>query len=144
MQLNLPSYEFQFRNDGQSKQIFDSLRKRFVELTPEEWVRQHFIRFLVEEKKYPASLISVEHGLKVSGMQKRTDLVVYSRSGKPMMIVECKAPEVEINEDTLFQAARYNMTLKADFLVLTNGMEHYCLRMLENNFEYLEDLPSHY
>lgn len=140
-ELNLPSFEFRIREEGQRKQIFDSLRKRFVALTPEEWVRQHFLRFLTEVKKYPASLISIERGVKIISGTKRTDILVYTRQGKPWMIVECKAPEVPVTEDALLQAARYNMALQASFLVLTNGMEHYCCSLQNRQIEFLDDLP---
>lgn len=140
--LNLPPFHYKFRTAGQSKQIFDSLRKKFVSLTPEEWVRQHFIQFLINEKKYPASLMSIERGLKVNTLQKRTDIVVYNKFGNPWMIVECKSPEIEISEDTLFQAARYNMKLNVQFISLTNGMEHYCCKMEESKIVFLDDLPE--
>ncbi len=143
MKLNLPVYDFRLRSVGQRKQIFDSLRKKFVPLTPEEWVRQHFVQFLVQEKKYPSSLMAIEKGLKVHVLKKRTDIVVYNRFGNPWMIVECKAPEVEISEDTLFQAARYNMTLNVNYIALTNGMEHYCCRIDEKEIVFLEDVPEY-
>ncbi|MBL7929399.1 MAG: type I restriction enzyme HsdR N-terminal domain-containing protein, partial [Bacteroidia bacterium] len=141
-ELNLPSFEFRIREEGQRKQIFDSLRKRFVALTPEEWVRQHFIRFLTEAKRYPASLINVERGVKIISGTKRTDIVVHNRHGKPWMIVECKAPDMPVTEDALLQAARYNMALQATFLVLTNGMEHYCCTLQNKQIEFLDDLPE--
>ncbi len=141
-ELNLPSFEFRIREEGQRKQIFDSLRKRFVALTPEEWVRQHFIRFLTEAKRYPASLINVERGVKIISGTKRTDIVVHNRQGKPWMIVECKAPDMPVTEDALLQAARYNMALQATFLVLTNGMEHYCCTLQNKQIEFLDDLPE--
>lgn len=141
-ELNLPSFEFRIREEGQRKQIFDSLRKRFVALTPEEWVRQHFIRFLTEVKKYPASLMNVERGVKIISGTKRTDIVVHNRQGKPWMIVECKAPDIPVTEDTLLQAARYNMALQASFLVITNGMEHYCCTLQNKQIEFKDDLPE--
>lgn len=141
-ELNLPSFEFRIREEGQRKQIFDSLRKRFVTLTPEEWVRQHFIRFLTEVKKYPASLMNVERGVKIISGTKRTDIVVHNRQGKPWMIVECKAPDIPVTEDALLQAARYNMSLQAPFLVLTNGIEHYCCSLQHKQIEFMDDLPE--
>lgn len=140
--LNLPSFEFRIREQGQRKQIFDSLRKRFVALTPEEWVRQHFIRFLTEVKKYPASLINVERGVKIISGNKRTDIVIHNRQGKPWMIVECKSPYVPVSDNALLQAARYNMALQATFLVLTNGLEHYCCTLQNKQIEFMEDLPE--
>jgi hypothetical protein len=141
-ELNLPSFEFRIREEGQRKQIFDSLRKRFVVLTPEEWVRQHFIRFLTEVKKYPASLMSVERGVKIISGTKRTDIVIHNRNGKPWMIVECKASDVPVTEDALLQAARYNLALQASYLVLTNGLEHYCCSLQNSKIEFLDDLPE--
>jgi type I site-specific restriction endonuclease len=119
------------------------LRKRYIVLTPEEWVRQHFIQFLISEKNYPVSLMSVEKGLKLNTRQKRTDIVVFSNFGNPWMIVECKSPMVKITEVTLFQAARYNMSLNVQFISLTNGMEHYCCKIGEGKIEFLEDLPAY-
>jgi len=141
--LNLPEFPYKLRTDGQSKQIFDGLRRKYVALTPEEWVRQHFIQFLVNDKKYPASYISVEKGLKVNTLQKRTDIVIHDKTGKPWMIVECKSPEIEINEETFYQAGRYNMNLKVSFLVLTNGLHHFCLRILNDRVVFEDDLPGY-
>jgi type I site-specific restriction endonuclease len=143
LQLNLPPYDFKLRTVGQSKQIFDSLRKRYVPLTPEEWVRQHFIRFLIDEKKYPAALMSIEKGLKLNTSQKRTDIVVFNEFGKPWMIVECKSPTVEITEEALFQAARYNLTMNVQFITLTNGIEHFCCKVEKDSIVFLEDLPEY-
>ena len=143
LQLNLPPYDVKLRTVGQSKQIFDSLRRKYVLLTPEEWVRQHFIQFMISEKKYPASLMSIEKGLKLNTLQKRTDIVVFNQFGNPWMIVECKSPTVEITEDTLFQAARYNMTMNVQFISLTNGMEHFCCKVEKDSIVFLEDLPEY-
>lgn len=141
--LNLPEFSFRVRSTGQSKEIFDGIRRKYVALTPEEWVRQHFIRFLVEEMKYPVSFFSVEKELTVNTLKKRTDIVVYGREGNPWMIVECKAPGVEINEETLYQAARYNLKLNASYLVLTNGLNHFCLRTGLDDFVFEEGLPEY-
>lgn len=140
-QLNLPAYEFKIRTEGQSKQIFDSLRKKYVVLTPEEWVRQHFIRFIVNEKKYPASLLGIEKGVKVNTLDKRTDIVVFNKFGNPWMIIECKSPMVEISEDTLYQAARYNLSLNVQYITLTNGMEHFCCKVEDKQLIFLDDFP---
>ena len=140
--LNFPEFSFRVRAEGQSKQIFDSVRKRFVALTPEEWVRQNLIRYLDEVMGYPQSLMAVER--QVAGLAKvqRADLVVYDRTGKPWMIAECKAAHVEIGEDTLLQAARYNLALEVPFFLLTNGLEHYCLENTPEGLVYLEGLPG--
>jgi len=140
--LNLPPFPFKLRTDGQSKQIFDGLRKKYVALTPEEWVRQHFISFLITEKKYPSSYLSVERGLKVNALHKRTDIVIYNKERKPWMIVECKAPGVEITEETFYQAGRYNIKLKVSYLVLTNGLSHFCMRLNSDQMVFEDDLPG--
>ena len=143
--LNLPAYNFKFKTVNQKTQIFDSIRKKYIALTPEEWVRQNFICFLVEEKKYPASLIAVESGLKYLSQKKRTDIVIYSNLGKPIVIVECKAPEVAIKEETFEQISRYNSTLKIDLGIVTNGIQHYCFKIdyQQNRFDFLTDIPSY-
>jgi len=140
--LNFPEFSFRVRAEGQSKQIFDSVRKRFVTLTPEEWVRRNLIRYLDQVMGYPLSLMAVEK--KVEGLAKtqRADLVIYDRSGKPWMIAECKAAHVELGEDTLFQAARYNLALEVPFFLLTNGLEHYCLQNTPQGLVYLDGLPG--
>src|SRR6185436_19896122 len=113
------------------------VRKRFVALTPEEWVRQHLLHFLMNERKYPQSLISVEKKLLVNKLEKRTDVVLYSNSLKPLLIAECKAPSVKLNQLTFDQAARYNMTLGVSFLLITNGLETFVCRIDHSNKSYL-------
>ena len=140
--LNLPEFEFAIKTEGQSKQIFDPVRKRFVTLTPEEWVRQHFLRYMTDYRAYPASLLAVEKQVKVNNLNQRADIVVYNREGKPWIIVECKAPSVTINQDTFLQAARYNLSLNVPFFALTNGIEHFCLFFNGEAFEFLNDLPD--
>ena len=125
--LNLPLYDVRYKAEGKRMLIFDSVRKKYVALTPEEWVRQHIINYLVTEKKYPVSLISVEMPLKYAGLDKRCDLLVSDRNGQPLMIIECKAPEVTITEKVFEQIAIYNLAIKASFIMVTNGMQHYCL-----------------
>ena len=141
--LNLPPVNFRFSAEGQSKQIFDFVRKKFVSLTPEEWVRQHFLHFMVNEKKYPASLMGVEMLVRVNELSQRADIVVYNNDGKPWMIVECKNTEVPLTQETFYQIARYNLTLQVPYMVITNGQEHYCLFFNGKEFEYLDDLPSY-
>lgn len=143
--LNLPTYDFRFRELDSKRQIFDAFRKKFVALTPEEWVRQNFTRYLVEEKHYPVSLIAVEKGLMVERRSKRTDIVIYNRSGNPLVIVECKAPEVKITQDVFDQIVRYNITLNAKYLVVTNGMEHFCclLSYTDNSYTFLKEIPDY-
>ena len=144
-QLNFPSYSFRFKNSENKVSIFDEIRKKFIILTPEEWVRQHVVWFLLEEKKYPKSLINVEKVLKVNGLRKRYDIVVFNPDGSIFVLVECKAPEIKTAQATFDQIARYNMTLKAQFLMVTNGLNHYfCLMDFENEkYEFLRELPDY-
>ena len=141
--LNLPPVNFRFSAEGQSKQIFDFVRKKFVSLTPEEWVRQHFLHFMINEKKYPSSLMGVEMLVRVNELSQRADIVVYQNDGKPWLIVECKNTEISITQETFYQIARYNLTLQVPYMVITNGMEHYCLFFNGKDFEYLDDLPAY-
>jgi type I site-specific restriction endonuclease len=142
-QLHFPNYQFRFKNSENKVSIFDEIRKKFIILTPEEWVRQHVVRFLLEEKKYPKSLINVEKVLKVNGLRKRYDVVVYNPDGSIFVLVECKAPEIKISQATFDQIARYNMTLKSTFLMVTNGLNHYFCQMDFENEKYvfLKELP---
>jgi type I site-specific restriction endonuclease len=125
--------------------IFDFVRKKLVALTPEEWVRQHVLRFLVDEKKIPASLISVESEIRLFNTKKRFDIAVYDRNGKALLVVECKAPSVAMTQDVLDQAVRYNMTLKVNFMMLTNGLTHIFFKTDEEsgNIRIIEELPDY-
>ena len=141
--LNLPTYQFKLKKEKERTLIFDTCRKKYVVLTPEEWVRQNILQFLVQDRNFPASLIAVEAGLKYNQLQKRADILVYNKQAKPILTVECKAPEVKVNQDTFDQLARYNMQFKVDYLVITNGLQHFCCRMdyTTNSFQYLETIP---
>ena len=143
--LNFQLYHFRFKNSENKVSIFDAIRKKFIVLTPEEWVRQHVVQFLLEEKKYPHSLINVEKVLKVNGLRKRYDVVVYNSDGSIFILIECKAPEIKIAQATFDQIARYNMTMKANFLMVTNGLNHYFCQMdFENEkYHFLEELPDY-
>ncbi|WP_282014360.1 type I restriction enzyme HsdR N-terminal domain-containing protein [Marinifilum flexuosum] len=143
--LNLPTYSFKIKSDLQRKLIFDSIRKKYVVLTPEEWVRQNFIRYLVEEKDYPPSLIAVEKKVDVNLLPQRSDIVLYNRNANPVMIVECKASKIKITQDVFNQIARYNMKLRVPFLVVTNGLKHFCCYMdyEKKSFKFLEDIPNY-
>jgi len=143
--LNLPSYNFNIKLEGQRNVIFDSIRKKYVVLTPEEWVRQNFISFLAEEKNYPKGLIAVEKKVDVNRMPQRSDIVLYNNKAVPMMIVECKAPSVKITQQTFNQIARYNMRLQVPYLVVTNGLNHYCCRIDydKNSFEFMPEIPDY-
>lgn len=141
--LNFPTYAYRVRLHGQSKQIFDSIRKRFVALTPEEWVRQHVISFLVNEKNFPASLIKVEMSLKLNKLPKRADVVVFNKEGKPIVLVECKAPEVKITQASFDQAARYCMPSEIKLIIITNGITHYCAEIdrINQQYKFLGEIP---
>lgn len=144
--LNFPGYNFKIiieDGDGQSSKVFDIVRRKYVALSPEEWVRQHLLHFLVFEKAVPKSLIGIEKKLLVNNLFKRTDLVVYDRNAKPLLVAECKAPGVKITQRTFDQAARYNLSLDAKFFVLTNGMNIYCCTIDHEaqSYHFLEEIP---
>ena len=143
--LNLPAYSFSIKEEQGKKFIFDRFRKKHVALTPEEWVRQNFLMYLVEEKNYPASLIAVEAGLKVAQRNKRTDILVYNRQAQALLVVECKAPQVKINEKVFDQIVRYNMSLQVNFLVVTNGLQNFCCKLdyTNNTYSFLKEIPSY-
>ena len=124
--LNLPAFDYKLQKADGKVWIFDVIRKKYIILTPEEWVRQHFIYYLVTELKYPKALIKVEGGLIFNQLKKRSDIVVFDRTGNPWMIIECKSPELKLSEYTLEQASVYNVSLKAKFLTVTNGLVHLC------------------
>jgi predicted type IV restriction endonuclease len=144
-QLNFPSYTFRFKNSKNKVSIFDEIRKKFIILTPEEWVRQHVVQFLLAEKKYPKSLINVEKVLMVNGLRKRYDVVVFNSDGSIFVLIECKAPAIKIAQATFDQIARYNMTMQSQFLMVTNGLNHYFCQMdFENEkYTFLENLPNY-
>ena len=143
--LNFQLYNFRFKNNENKVSIFDEIRKKFIILTPEEWVRQHVVQFLLEEKKYPKSLINVEKVLKINGLRKRYDVVVFNSDGSIFILIECKAPEIKITQATFDQIARYNMTMNAQFLMVTNGLNHYFCQMdFENEkYQFLPELPMY-
>ncbi|MBA3900836.1 MAG: type I restriction enzyme HsdR N-terminal domain-containing protein [Bacteroidetes bacterium] len=142
--LNLPAYDYKIKSEGLKPRIFDPIRKKYVLLTPEEWVRQHFINYLFTKKKYPLSLMKIEGGLKYNNQNKRSDIVVYNNQGKAVVLVECKAPDVKITADAFEQAARYNQQLKVDYIIVTNGIGHYCssIDYEKGSFDFLEDVPG--
>ena len=142
-QLNLPNAALKTKLVEGTTQVFDQVRKKYLVLTPEEWVRQHFIHYLNKEKNYPLGLMGVEQMLKYNTMQTQADIVLYTTDGNPNMIVQCKAPSVKITQDAFNQIAKYNFKLRVDFLVVTNGMQHFCCAMdYENNkITFLEEIP---
>jgi hypothetical protein len=141
--LNFPSYNFRFKNSENKVSIFDDIRKKFIILTPEEWVRQHIVQFLLQEKKYPKSYINVEKLIKVNDLNKRYDIVVFKPNGELFLLIECKSPDVKITQETFDQIARYNLKINAQFLMVTNGLNHYFCQMdfEKETYIFLEELP---
>lgn len=144
-ELNFPKFSFRFKNSENKVSIFDSIRKKFVVLQPEEWVRQHCIQYLINIKHYPKSLINVEKELVVNTLKKRYDIVVFNSDGSIHLIVECKSPKVNINQNTFDQIAQYNLVLNADYLMVTNGLNHYYCQMdfINERYHFLRDIPKY-
>ena len=144
-QLNLPIAVLKTKLVEGTTQVFDQVRKKYLVLTAEEWVRQHFIHYLNQEKNYPLGLMGVEKMVKYNSMQTRADIVLYAADGKPNMIVECKAPKVKITQDAFNQIAKYNFNLKVDFLVVTNGIQHFCcaLDYKNNKISFMKEVPDY-
>lgn len=142
--LNLPAFDIIFgRNNDGSLTLYDPLRKKHVAATPEEWVRQHFVNYLIEHLKFTASFIANEKGLKLNGMSRRCDTIIYSRDLRPLCIIEYKRPSVEITSAVFDQIARYNSVIKAPFLIVTNGLKHYCCRFNYPEYSFLSSIPSY-
>ena len=143
--LNLPTYSFKIKSKENILYIFDILRKKNVVLTPEEWVRQNYIQFLISEKKYPKSLIAIEKQLKVNNLIKRTDILIFDKNGLPNIIVECKSPKVKITQDVFDQIARYNLKLQAKYLIVTNGIQHFYCQMdhQQMKYDFLKEIPNY-
>lgn len=143
-ELNLPRFDIKTKMIQNKPYIWDKLRKKYIALTPEEWVRQHFVNYLVSEKKYPQTLIANEMQIILNNQKKRCDSVVYNNSLKPIVIIEYKAPDVKITQHVFDQIARYNIILRVPFLIVSNGMEHYCCKIDYENqsFTYLQEIPD--
>ncbi len=144
-ELNFPTYSFRLKNSENKVSIFDVIRKKFMVLQPEEWVRQHCVHYLINEKHYPISLINVEKELKINDLKKRYDIVVFNPDGSIHLIVECKAPKITIDQTTFDQIARYNLALNATYLMVTNGLNHYYCMMDFNaeKYQFLRDIPEY-
>ena len=143
-QLNLPEYSFRIIRKGETDLILDPIRKKYVRLTPEEWVRQNFVQYLVHEGKYPAGLIGIEVMFKLNKLRKRADILVHNRKGEPVMLVECKSDEVRLDDKVNDQIVEYNMNYRIPYLVITNGMSHYAVKITDydtHQFEYLLTIP---
>lgn len=141
--LNLPEYSFKIIGEETRREIFDPIRKKYVRLTSEEWVRQNFVQYLIQQGKYPAGLIGIEVMFKLNTLSRRVDILIHNRSGMPVMIVECKSPEVNINDEVFDQIVCYNMKFKLPFLIVTNGMDHYACKIDNQNgtYEFLNVIP---
>ena len=141
--LNFPAYNFRFKSSENKVAIFDATRKKFVLLTPEEWVRQHVVQYLLNELDYPKNYLNVEKVIKINGLTRRYDVVVYQPNGEIFLLVECKAPEVPITQSVFDQIARYNLKLDAAYLMVTNGLNHYFCSMdyAAEQYRFLSALP---
>ncbi len=142
-QLNLPEYSFRVTGKEGEEMILDPIRKKYVRLTPEEWVRQNFVQYLISEGKYPPGLIAIEVMSKYNNLKKRVDILIHDRSGRPVMIVECKSPEIIINDKVFDQIVCYNMGFRVPYLIVTNGLDHFACRIdIENSkYEFLLVIP---
>ena len=143
--LNFPHYNFRFQEQGKKQYIFDEIRKKFIRLTPEEWVRQNTLHYLLETKGYPAGLTAVEMSLTINSIPKRADIVLFKPAGTPWLLIECKAPNIPINKKTFEQIIRYNIQLNVQYFMLTNGITHiFCELNYENNtYTFIKDLPDY-
>ena len=143
--LNLPPYPIKIQEKGEKRQIFDFLRRKWVALTPEEWVRQHFTHYLTEQKGYPKTLLANEVELRIGEKRLRCDTLLYNKELRPRMIVEYKAPTIQIQQKTFDQISVYNLLLKVDYLVVSNGLHHYCCKMdyEHQSYQFLEDIPNY-
>ncbi|HRJ28206.1 MAG TPA: type I restriction enzyme HsdR N-terminal domain-containing protein [Cyclobacteriaceae bacterium] len=142
IKLNLPAFDYKLKKADGKVWIFDGIRKKYVVLTPEEWVRQHFVQYLIHVLSYPKALVKIEGGLHYNQLAKRSDIVVFNRAGNPWMVVECKAPEIKLRQQDAQQVAVYNSTLKASYVVITNGLRHLCFEMA-TEIKSLPELPAY-
>jgi hypothetical protein len=143
--LRLPPYRFKITDQNGQLTLFDVIRKKNIVITPEEWVRQHFVQYLINQKRYPKILIKLEGGHKLHGMAKRSDIIVFNSAGEKILLVECKAPSVPIDQKTFDQVARYNMVHKVNLLAVTNGLQHYYCRIdfEKQDYKFIEELPGY-
>ena len=144
-ELNLPAFDVKIRGTRERPEIYDFLRRRYVALTPEEWVRQHFVHWLVEQKGYPKGLLGNEVALKCGDKTLRCDSILYNKEAKPQMIIEYKAPTVAVTQRVFNQITAYNLLLHVDYLVVSNGVQHYCCQMdyKHQSYVFLNDIPSY-
>lgn len=144
--LNFPTYDFRLKSEGKKTKIFDEVRGKYLVLTPEEWVRQHLIKYLIHEKGFPRGLIGIEQGLILNGMTKRVDLLCSNTNGHKILLAECKAPEVKISQNTFDQIARYNIVHQVPYLIVSNGMNHYCsmINFEGKSYEFIKEVPDYF
>lgn len=144
-QLNLPTYDLRLRRTGNRDMIFDVLRRKYVALTPEEWVRQHFVHFLIEHKGYPTALLANEIELRIGGKHLRADTLLYNKELRPHMLIEYKSPTIALTQKVFDQISAYNLLLHADYLIVSNGMQHICCCMdyEQNTYHFLEEIPAY-
>lgn len=143
--IHFPEFDFKVKTENGKQLIFDNIRKKFVVITPEEWVRQHIIHYLITVKKYPVNFIAVEHAITVNNLQKRCDIVVFNKLFQPKLIVECKQPEISLAQNIFDQAGRYNLTLQVPYLAITNGVDNMVAQIdLQNsNYTFLNNYPEY-
>ena len=143
--LNLPKTELKIAIKDDKQLVFDILRRKYVALTPEEWVRQHFVRFLIQEKSYPSECIGNEVSITLNGTKKRCDSVVYGKQAEPLMIIEYKAPNIDITQQVFEQISRYNIRLRVKWLIVSNGLQHYCCQIdyESGTYQFVEDIPTY-
>lgn len=141
--LNLPAFGVKIKEADGQPFLWDAVRKKYILITPEEWVRQHFINYLINYHSVPRSLVRVEGGLVVNRLSKRSDLLILDRNGKSWMLVECKSPKVKLTQETLLQALNYNKTHQAPYLVLTNGLSHLIWKIVDGSASALEEMPTY-
>jgi len=143
--LNLPTYDYELRNQDGRVVILDTIRKRFVTLTPEEWVRQHFVQYMINHLDFPCGLIGIEVSIPIRERHYRADIVGYDRQVVPLLLVECKRPSVKLNQDVFNQIGYYNIGFNVPYLVITNGMEHYCclINHSDQSYQFLDAIPSY-
>ncbi len=145
LKLSFPNYEFRLKKIDEKRFIFDEIRKKYIELTAEEWVRQNCIKFLINKKKYKSQLIAVEKKIILNNLIKRFDIIVYDNNGDPNLLVECKAPNIAIRQETFDQILSYNRVINSKYLMITNGIIHYYCKIdnIDNKINFLKDIPNY-
>ena len=145
LKLSFPNYEFRLKKIDEKRFIFDEIRKKYIELTAEEWVRQNCIKFLINEKKYKSQLIAIEKKIILNNLTKRFDIIAYDNNGDPNLLVECKAPNIAVRQETFDQILTYNRVINSKYLMITNGIIHYYCKIdnIDNKINFLKDIPNY-